>query len=44
MTESRKPMPSDFSDEVPDLSASDWQATFAEAKVNAGGHGPRLPR
>ena len=36
MTESRKPMPRDFSDEVPDLSGSEWQATFAEAKVQRG--------
>lgn len=29
MTENRKPMPRDFDDEVPDLSAPEWQAAFS---------------
>lgn len=36
MTESRKPMPRDFDDDVPDLSAPEWQAAFAKAKVQRG--------
>ena len=36
MTENRKPMPRDFDDEVPDLSAPEWQAVFAKASVQRG--------
>ncbi len=36
MTESRKPMPPDFDNDVPDLSAPEWQATFAKAEVRRG--------
>lgn len=40
MTENRKPMPRDFDDEVPDLSAPEWQAAFAKAPCSAGGPVP----
>ena len=36
MTENRKPMPRDFDDEVPDLSAPEWQAAFTKALVQRG--------
>ena len=36
MTENRKPMPRDFDDEVPDLSAPEWQAACAKAPVQRG--------
>ena len=36
MTENRKPMPRDFDDEVPDLSAPEWQEAFAKAPVQRG--------
>jgi uncharacterized protein (DUF4415 family) len=36
MTENRKPMPRDFDDEVPDLSAPKWQAAFAKAPLQRG--------
>ena len=41
MTENRKPMPRDFDDEVPDLSAPEWQAAFAKVPVQRGR--PRSP-
>lgn len=41
MTENRKPMPRDFDDEVPDLSAPEWQAAFSNAQVQRGR--PRSP-
>ncbi|KPQ12653.1 MAG: protein of unknown function containing DUF4415 domain [Saliniramus fredricksonii] len=36
MTENRKPMPPDFDDGAPDLSAPEWQEKFAKAKVQRG--------
>ncbi len=36
MIESRKPMPPDFDNEVPDLSAPEWQAAFAKTEVRRG--------
>ena len=36
MTENRKPMPLDFNDDAPDLSAPEWQAKFDKAKVMRG--------
>jgi uncharacterized protein (DUF4415 family) len=36
MTESRKPIPPDFDDDAPDLSAPEWQKKFSEAKVQRG--------
>lgn len=42
MTANRKPMPPDFDDEAPDLSAPEWAEKIAEAKVQRGR--PRLER
>ena len=36
MTESRKPMPPDFDDDAPDLSAPEWQKKFGAAKLQRG--------
>lgn len=41
MTESKVPMPRDFDDDVPDLSAPEWQAKFATAKVQRGPGRPK---
>lgn len=36
MTRSKKPLPSNFNEDVPDLSASEWQEPFAKVKVQRG--------
>ena len=44
MTESKALMPHDFDDDAPDLSAPEWQAAFAKAKVRRGRPKSKTPK
>lgn len=44
MSESKKLIPHDFNDDVPDLSSSEWQASLAKVKVRADGRNMMPPR
>ena len=43
MIESKNPASRDLDEDVPDLSASEWQDTFAKAKVQRGRPRSRTP-